>query len=682
MNNNLIYTSNYVRSVTSNDKKNKNNNNNKEEQDQEKNNQQSYIMNKGIKGNSNKILDINNKVRKYEDNKNIRISRVNIDSKDRNLYSKNILDTNIYYLSSNPIKIISNNINNSDIIITHFNHPFSINNHIVIQGVQSMNVILENAITFIANTSYARINHKAHGIDFNTINSMYIEINGFIGNLNNNTDYNNIPINRINSVQQIFPTMSESELSNQDYYYINMNSIIANFSDTYSLSSISIIFKDINGIDLNLINANFPTNIFQANGYQVITNVTTHTYTISLNIDNNISISSCGGNSIWVSKIINFIQGYLYNNYYKIPLKNTFYNVTKIKLLSTEFPNTEKIIKSIPLNKKNNSFYWKLEQDGNTIYSINLIPGNYTLNSLQTTLQDAIQAIKRDTLTTINANTTEYSFYENTICNITLNGNNDFFSIEFFSTIFIPRLITYKEPSGYTDSVGRLIINHPNHRLTVGIIINIINAVETNSIPQDVLNNSFTIEKIIDENTYQLKLPKYNIQATLTQITNGGDSTGITFPVKSQLLFDRLDTIGNLIGFRNVGQPYSITNFSYINSNTNLYQYDLIDTNLQYINNAINLSGDNYFLMTSPIFKDSYNTGNVDNIFAKLILSGDPGSVLFNQFIQLGETFKIPIASFSEWEVYFYNSSGDLYNFGNLEHSYTLEIYEEINRLD
>ena len=82
--------------------------------------------------------------------------------------------------------------------------------------------------------------------------------------------------------------------------------------------------------------------------------------------------------------------------------------------------------------------------------------------------------------------------------------------------------------------------------------------------------------------------------------------------------------------------------------------------------------------MTSSIFKESYNTGPVENIFAKLLLSSDPGSIIYNQFIQIGENIPILILTFSEWEVSFYNAYGDLYNFGNLEHSYTLEIYEEI----
>ena len=641
------------------------------------------IMSRTLEGGSKIEKDINmvrlNDVK--ETNKYTRISRINIDSRHRNKESKNILDSKIQYLGNNPIDLVSNTVNDTDIVIHHDGHTFSINDNIIIQGVKSKTITLDNAITFTAGSSYAKINHINHGINFDTINTMNIEIANFIGNLNNDTDYNNIPINQINGLQKIYAISTSSEIPNNNYYYIYMGSIIAGITDTYNLSSLVITFKDINGINLNLLNANYPISIDQLNGYHTIYYVEPNLYKIKLNLNNNISVYSCGGNSIWIGSILDFIEGYINNNFYKISLKKTFYNVSKIKLISTEFPNTEKVIKAIPSNKQNNMFYWKLQSDGDELYSITLPSGNYSINLLQTSMQTLIEAVKRNTLTIINQNITTYSYYEYNKCSITLEPRTDTFSIQFLTTIFIPQAITFKAPSYYNDNTARLIINHPNHRLVVNIIITIINATNTDGIPQDVINNSFSIERVIDENTYEVKLPKYNTTSSDLSVTNGGNSMGITFPVKSQLLFNLLDTVGNLIGFRNVGEPNSITNFNYISSNTDLYQYDSIDSTNTYINNSINLSGDNYILMTSPIFKEVYNSGLIDNIFSKLLLAGEPSSILYNQFIQLGEIFTIPIASFSEWEVSFYDADGDLYNFGNLEHSYTLEIYEELDKL-
>ena len=688
MDKNFVLTSNYVRANSNqSSKKTSTLKTNLLDQSNESNelndshqHQQKYIMNRGISGPSSKEKDIKN-ISKITDNKNIRVTRINIDSRYRVIESKNMLDTQIYYLDPNPITITpititSTNTDYSDLTITHKNHPFSLYDNIIIQGVQASHVYLNNAMTFIANSTFVRINHNAHNINFFTTNNMYIQITGFIGNQFGNSLYNNIPINEINRLFQILPTASEQEIQNKNYYYINMDSIIANFSETYSLSTISIIFKDINGINLNLINANYPTSYQQLNGFQKIYKITPDSYSIQLNIINNLTITNCGGNAIWVCKVIDFFEGYTNNNFYKIPLKKTFYNVQKIKLISTEFPNTEKVIKSIPPNKKNNVFYWNLRRDGNKIYSVEIEPGNYSVNLLIQNLKNAIQLIKRDVIDIFNKNINGYSYYNYNLCDIKIIPETDLFSIQFNSIIFIPNSITYKDATNYTDNRSRLIINHPDHRLVPGLIITINGAISTNGIPQDVLNSSFVIEKIIDYQTYQVILPIYKESSDKT-ITNGGKSIDITYPAKSKLYFDKLDTIGNLIGYRNVGTPYAITNYSYINKNTDPYEYDNINANA-YINNSINLSGDNYILFTSPIFKESFNTGLIGNIFAKLLLSGDPGTVIYNQFIQLGETFSVPIPSLSEWEASFYDPIGNLYNFGNLEHSYTLEIYEEL----
>jgi len=682
-NNNLIYTANYLRNnIIPNTKKtatqmNKTINYNNIEEDIYN---QQYTMSRGLtsNGSSSKEQDIRKKVKDISEKDSqisLRVTRINIDSRHRNLESKNIIDSEIYYLDNNPINIIQEKI-----VINHKNHQFKINDNIILQGIKTQNIILDNGLTFIKDSSYIRINHKNHNLNFDTINTMYIEITNFIGISLNNTDFYNIPINTINSIHKIYAISSQNEIVSNDHYYINIDPIISQIAITYILSSITIIFKDINGINLNLLNANYPLNNDQKYGFQTINAVTTNSYTINLNTSNNISIYDCGGNSMWVAKIIDYIEGYPQNNYYKIGLKKTFYNVSKIKLISTEFPNTEKVIKSIPSNKKNNAFYWKLRHDGEEVFSIELDPGNYSIDLLKTKLKQKIELVKRNILVITNNNIKNYSYHEYNICDIVIEPETDFFSIEFFTKIYISNAIQFKDSSLFDDSISRLIINHPNNRLTINCKITINNATSTDGIPVDILNSTFTLEKIIDENTYQVKLPKYT-KLTTNTVTNGGTAMSIKFPSKSQLLFDRLDTIGELIGFHNVGQYTSITNFLFINTNTDLYYSEVLNDLNKYLNNSFNLSGDNYILMTSPIFKESYNTGLVDNIFAKLLLTSDPGSILYNQFIQLGETFPVPIPSFSEWEVSFYDTLNNLYNFGNLEHSYTLEIYEEINKL-
>ena len=209
-NSNIIYTTNYVRNNINSGKKTKSayypENLQAQAQAQETATGQKYIMSRGLTSGSNTRVEKDIKPLTNEQvSKNTRVTRINVDSRHRNLESKNILNSQIYYLEPNPISIVPTDSTNStsDILIFFPGHGFQVNDNIVIQGVQAKKVILENSITFIANSSYARINHKSHGLNFDTNNSMYMEINNFIGNINGDTEYNNIPINEINGLQKI-----------------------------------------------------------------------------------------------------------------------------------------------------------------------------------------------------------------------------------------------------------------------------------------------------------------------------------------------------------------------------------------------------------------------------------------------------------------------------------------------
>ena len=617
------------------------------------------------------------KYKRLDKDKEIKISRINIDSRHKNTESKNILEGDIHYLDINPLIIMESNDMETEVIIKHVGHSFEINDNIILQGVKSNVISINNGITFIGNSTFARINHKNHNLNFLSINKMSVTISNFIGNSNGNTTFNNIPTNIINTIHEIYAIKDPKEIVSNDYYYIDMVNVISNFSSTYNLSSIKITFNDINGIHLNLLNANYPIDNNQISGYHTIINVDDNTYTISLNVNNNITIENVGGDKIWVAKVNGFIQGYLSNNNYKISLKKAFRNIKEIRLISTEFPNTEQVIKSSGV-KQNNKFYWKHENDGDTVYSIDLESGNYSISLLQKSMETKINMLKRDPLRIINLNTTKYSFYEYNQCSINIEPRTNLFEIQFFTTIFIANGLSFRSGTNYQDKLSRLIVSHPNHRLIEGNTIQIINAISTNSIPQEVLNNNFTIEKVINDDSYQIKLPIYNISSSNTDITNGGSSMAIKFPIRSQLLFDKSDTVGSLIGFRNVGKENAVTNYAYLNSNMLLYMNDHLSSG-RTINNTINLSGDNYIIMSNPIFNDSFNSGDIDHIFAKILLTDEPGSVIYNEFIQMGQFFNPPLSELSEWHAIFYDANGELFDFGNLTHSYTIEIYEIIH---
>ena len=152
------------------------------------------------------------------------------------------------------------------------------------------------------------------------------------------------------------------------------------------------------------------------------------------------------------------------------------------------------------------------------------------------------------------------------------------------------------------------------------------------------------------------------------------------------MLFNYQNTIGTLLGFRNVGEYNAITVYSKLISNTSSYDLDLnlnslgiaqVDT---ISNTLLNFNGDNYiFLTINYIFKDSIDINGIKNIFAKLLLSGNLDYVIYNDFIQIGEEFLEPIASLSEIEFSFYTVDGNLFDFNNINVSFTIEIFEDIH---
>ena len=81
-----------------------------------------YYMSKNKnKINSNQVQNINKNNLNFNLNFNKNITRINIDSRYRNIESKNIISNKITYLTNNPLYFT----NNSNIIkIYHSNHNF------------------------------------------------------------------------------------------------------------------------------------------------------------------------------------------------------------------------------------------------------------------------------------------------------------------------------------------------------------------------------------------------------------------------------------------------------------------------------------------------------------------------------------------------------------------------------
>jgi len=614
---------------------------------------------------------------------NFKVTRINVDSSYREQYPKNILDSVQHNLSSNPFYFQANS---NLLTIRDPTHGYSFGDNIILKNVlvQPINC----RINFEKNSSFVKIEYSSHNL--NTNNTSYLVLlQNFIGNENNNTLFDNIPINYINKIQTVLFT-NGTDTADNDYFYINISFL----AQSNNNSTVNATLFALNGIQLNYINSNYPININQLQSSLTIVNVLSDDYyQVSLSSDATIGLidntnietlqntTGIGGNDIIVSKIVDVIEGFPNSNNFKYNLGRTFTKIKKIRLLSTEIPNTQKMVRSSPISKKNNLIYWQNIDDGDYIYSVEITPGNYQIDSLSSEIQSNINLVSR--ISQNNVNTSTIIYLNDHYVSINISQPTNTFSISFFTTIILSSAIS-KSIYSYTDGFNRIIVDHPDHKLNVGDTIVISNAIDTEGVPATALNGTQTIETIIDKDHYQIKLNKYNNSSVL-DVTGGGQAITILKPLLTRLLFNYPNTIGSLLGFRNVGEYNAITLYSKLITNTSPYDLDLNLNSLGIVitdnisNTLLNFNGDNYiFLTINYIFKDSIDTNGIINIFAKLLLSGNVDYVIYNDFIQIGEEFLEPIASLSEIEFSFYTVDGNLFDFNNINVSFTIEIFEEL----
>lgn len=230
------------------------------------------------------------------------------------------------------------------------------------------------------------------------------------------------------------------------------------------------------------------------------------------------------------------------------------------------------------------------------------------------------------------------------------------------------------------DSQYKMIVNHPGNNLVIGDKITVSNSSGVNGVRPNIINGDHYIAGIIDADHYFINLT--NIDTTYV---SGGKNgiISIRYADLFRLRFDFSDTFGDILAFRNVGAPNAITKYGGIISNQDFYEddktYDSTGISIIDKKNVMHLSGPQYFLMKSAALTNIYNNGNVDNVFAKILLTDVPGTILFNTYVSPPINFDFPLSSLSVVDFSFYLPDGNIFDFNGFEHSFTLEITELIN---
>ena len=688
--NNFIDTNNYVKqNIYTNSVNTQNNNSSNPQENTE------YVTNVRSKPLDNSSTNLNDYSRRKiipitNNNEKFKITRLNIDSRYREQKPKNMLNSVQHILPENPLFFQANS---NLLTIYDPNHGYNFNDKIILMNL-TVNVDTVR-IVFEKNSYYVRVEYNNHNL--NPSYNYMILISNFIGNSQNNTMFDNIPINYINKIQSIYFS-NGTDTANGNYFYIKINILPINNNN----SIVDTKLFSLNGIPINNINSNYPININQLQSSLTISNIISKDYyQVSLNVvatigttnsngqPDNTSLQTLrnniglGGADIMISQIVDVIEGFPDSNNFKYNLGKNFKHVNKIRLLSSEVPSTEKIIKSYPLEKQNNLLYWQNVADGDTIYSINITPGNYSATDLANQIQTEILKVPKNN-TASNINTSKIIYLNDHFATVSITQNTNTFAISYYTTVILTKGIV-KSTYTYADGFTRIIVTCPNHNLNDNDTILIQDAITTERIPDTALNGQFSVESVVDQDNIQIKLDKFNSDTAVTA-TGGGDAIKLLIPLQTRLLFNVPGTIGNILGFRNVGDYNAVTIYSKALSNVSEYELDSnlnsvgINTSDIVSSTVLNFNGYSYiYLCVNYIFKDSVDINGIKNIFAKLNLSSGSNTITYNDFIQIGQEFLDPIISLSEMQFSFYTPDGLLYDFNNINVSFTIELFEEMN---
>jgi hypothetical protein len=636
----------------------------------------------------------------------VKTTLLNIDSSYRELYAKNICSSDGKILPQDPLSI------SYDIVTINYpNHNLSLGDNIVIQNVEGESKTLIDSYYLINNFNYLVINYNNNNINNNYkeyVNSLYINIQ-LVGSQLSNNIINNICFNSLFGIKQVYlandiPLYSLNNLNqfaidifgsfdinllNNNCLFIELPNIYINPNNNYVVINqiFKITYLHIGGINIGYLNSNYPINNDNFQSSQIVYNIIdNNTFQIQLKYSAFGPLYIGGGKNVQILKIINSITGYPNANYYVINLKKTFNNVTNIQLISTEFPYVDIVIQK----NVNDKLYWKNIQDGQNIYYIVIDEGFYSSDTFINKLKSLMNLVPRYDYTSLNQS---YNNFD-----IILESNIQKITFKPYNLTKLPNSISCKQQ--VINSIIYYVINikHSNNFLQINDLITItgsesitINNIQENDsyllIDSSYINNTFKIYSINLNNSYDIILGSNDIINTTIVNTqsNGGPNIIVKTPTQVSFLFNYKDTIGNILGFKDVGYSYSILNYSSIITNQDIY---INSNNLDPVGNIVPYSSgflgfvgvNNYFLMYLNDI-DYINMPNSQNsAFAKILLTGNPGDILFNTFVSNPLTTYskcFPISDLTQLTINFAYSDGKRVNFRNINHSFTLQTTEE-----
>lgn len=645
----------------------------------------------------------------YDKNTKVRynIDYVVIDSSFRNKIPNNIVN-NYNKLKSNSLSIKKNmlyvNIEPSEIQNYNVGDKISITDLNNFEQIYRSSTSGNTIITFTSGKSYIQVNMNPNtnvsqytnyvNVDTTNVKVTISGVKGVktVGFINYNDDTSgfigNVPISFINSEHQIYITPPGTSITAQPNIFYILMPYVSDGTNiaTNSIYNITFSFNHYNFILVNQINANYPINSNQINGFQLIKEIG-YDYIafeiyppLDLDIPANSGYEFLNfGTCIYIGKIETTVLGYPLQNSYTISLNKLFTNVILIKLIDTSFTNPNKTIFECGC-EKNNRIYFQSIENLSEIQFIEIDAGLYNIDLLKQIIEKKFSEKSRNITDSI----FNYDLNYNVIFNGDLSTNITTFESYKTKTLQVPIESVSPIINPADTSVGTgtytVTIKHENHGITSSTENILFSGfIEHLGLYASDLNGTQNVT-VIDKDRYQFTLTNINLNPTKST-TYGGRSVKVRVPSKIKLFFNYKDTLGKVLGFRNVGCDYAITNFNYIIKNTDLYVNE-INTNekCKKINEII-LNKFKYFFITCKQLPIITDTDKVTNIFAKIIMTDN--DLLIDTFSITSQYYYDPIRELYELTLEFYYPNGELVDFNDCDHTFTLEIttYDDLPEL-
>ena len=597
---------------------------------------------------------------------------LNIDSRNRNTISKNLIH---YNTTLNNSLLFTNNSNL--LRIKHVNHNLTCNDLITIKNVAGKKIKIQIDVgNFILNTNKLKliiIDDNMNNITelsnkYNT--TQYISID----NIENKIDYiYNININFLKNIYKIY----YDDVDNYFYIKLFTNIYKTDTDTTQNICYITIQFLNIYGININRINSNYPLSNYSHQPFkQIYKIIDNNNYLIKLNhvainVDNN---KLYIGNNILIGKINKTIAKDNTNDY-KINLNTSISNIKSIRIINTIIPHTEYNIYNNINNKKNNKLYFTILHEN--LYSITFNDGTYNPRNFITEIKKLVNEIKFNVETNIN------SIYLNTYINVDINITTNIIKFSFFRELNI--INSFKILANYLKSDNvLLLINQNNHYLNIGDIITIENSESIDNINKLYINKKHKIFKIIDKDNYIIKLDCNKSSIIIdSNIVSDNNFTKITYPLKVSFDFTYSDTIGKLLGFSDIGLNTSITNYYNDIYNITPYKFEeKFDDDDKLVNKNNNnklFNNDTYIFLYCNIY-NNINSSSYNKILLCKLLLDNYGNYVYNRFVNMTNEYNTIIANVNSIRFTFEKYNGELYDFGNIDHSFVLQFI--INKIE